>query len=368
MSLEGKGYFIWKIKECEGGDAQAIASLAAEAHFSHVLIKIADGASPYNIDQVNNVDLVPPVAQALRAQGIAVWGWHYVYGDAPESEARIAIQRVRNLDLDGYVIDAEGNYKEDGKKEAAKKFMSKLRADLGDFPIALSSYRFPSFHPRLPWREFLEKCDLNMPQVYWEFAHNPAPQLSRSVREFQDMTPSRPVIPVGSAYKRNQWAATPADVLEFLQTAKALNLTAANFWEWGRTRNGSLLPVWNMIRDFPWALGDIPLDIVQQYFEALQTRDPQKVMALYDPSAAHVSATQTLTGHNAIRSWYQSMFNLFLPNAKFTLTGFSGVGNSRHFTWTAVSPAGTVQNGNDIFGLLDGKIVYHYTFFSVTTP
>jgi hypothetical protein len=35
-------------------------------------------------------------------------------------------------------------------------------------------------------------------------------------------------------------------------------------------------------------------------------------------------------------------------------------------TWTATSPKGTVQNGSDSFGLFaDGKINYHYSFFTV---
>jgi len=55
-----------------------------------------------------------------------------------------------------------------------------------------------------------------------------------------------------------------------------------------------------------------------------------------------------------------------LPNATFELTGYSGTGNSRHLTWTATSSAGQVTNGNDTFGLMNGKIGYHYTFFTVS--
>ncbi len=109
---------------------------------------------------------------------------------------------MRELDLDGYVIDAESQYKDPAKKAAAIHYMKRLRTALGSTPIALTSYRFPSFHPQLPWREFLDRCDFNIPQVYWEFNHNPAIQLTRSVREFQEMTPFRPIIPAGPAYRR----------------------------------------------------------------------------------------------------------------------------------------------------------------------
>ena len=61
--------------------------------------------------------------------------------------------------------------------------MTRLRASLPTFPFALSSYRYPTLHPALPWEAFLEKCDYNMPQVYWMEAHNPSDQLVRCLRD-----------------------------------------------------------------------------------------------------------------------------------------------------------------------------------------
>ena len=57
MTLTGKGYYIWQVKHCENGDADRIAALAQEANLSHVLVKIADGTFPYNIDLDNGFDL-----------------------------------------------------------------------------------------------------------------------------------------------------------------------------------------------------------------------------------------------------------------------------------------------------------------------
>jgi hypothetical protein len=45
---------------------------------------------------------MPPLAAALRARGISGLGWHYVYGYNPGAEAKIAVQRVKELGLDGY--------------------------------------------------------------------------------------------------------------------------------------------------------------------------------------------------------------------------------------------------------------------------
>lgn len=364
MALKGKGFFIWKVRDCENGDAVAIANLAKQANLSHVLIKIANGTYNYNYDTKLNVDLVPPVAQTLRSRGIQVWGWHYVYGDDPLGEANKAIQRIQQTSLDGYVIDAEAEYKQDGKAAAARIFMTQLRSAFPSLPIALSSYRFPSYHPKIPWAAFLEKCDYNMPQVYWQGNHNPVDQLNRSMAEFQALVPFRPIIPTGSAYKSGSWAATGPDVQQFLQAAQALNLNAANFWEWSNCR--LYIPdAWDACRDYPWSTTPPPLDLTSQYINALNTHDAAQVANLYTPTAVHVNTTRTITGVTAIRSWYQSLFGL-LPNAKFILSSYTGTGSTRNLTWTAASSGGNVSNGNDTFALLGGKIAYHFTSFTIS--
>ncbi len=367
MTLQGKGFYLWQIKRCEGGNAAAIANAAVQAGLSHVLIKIADGASSYNIDATSGVDLVPPVLQALKARNIQVWGWHYVYGYDPLGEANIAIQRIQQLGLDGYAIDAEDQYKQPGRDVAAEQFMTRLRAALPTFTIALSSYRYPTYHPQLPWKAFLEKCDINMPQVYWVEAHNPGEQLTRSLREFQAIAPFRPLIPTGSAYKQGSWQPTVAEIVEFLRTAQNLNMSAANFWEWGHTR--LYLPaLWDAVAAYSWQGTPGQPDLLQQYFAALNAHDLNQVMALYDPNAVHVDAASAIQGSAAIRAWYSKFFSQVLPNATFTLGENSSTASSRYFSWSAQSPAGSVTSGADTLGLVAGKILYHYTQYSITAP
>ncbi len=371
MGLQGKGFFIWKIKNCEGGDAVQIAKAAKNAGLSRVLIKVANGVYSYNYDWARKIDLVPPVAQALRSVGIEIWGWHYVYGNQPISEARIAIRRVEELNLSGYVINAESEYKESGKAAAAKKFMLELKKGLGDVvPVALSSYRYPSLHP-IPWNEFLEKCDFNMPQVYWLHAHNPGTQLFQTLRQYESpkIKFHPPIIPVGAAFKEHGWVPNTSDVVEFLDTARALNLGGVNFWEWYACRE-VLLPqkeVWNLIAEYNWNTdSELLKDITEKYIEALNTLDVEKIIGLYHDRAVHVTSARTVSGKPAIKAWFESFLGQLLPKAKFTHTGFSGTGNSRHFTWKAVSNQNKVLDGNDTFGLIDGKITYHYTFFTIT--
>lgn len=230
--LTGNGWYIWKIKDCEGGNVNAIAAKAKACNITHIEIKVCNGTGIYNINPLTRADLVPALVTALRAHGISVWGWGYVYGNDPNGEAAIATRRVNELGLDGFIVDAESEYKQVGKAAAAVTYMTKLRAGV-KVPIALSSYRWPSYHPEFPWEAFREKCDLDMPQVYWAGAANSAAQLERCVREFSGFAKKLPLLPTGAAYHENGWQPTAAQITAFGAKAKELGLPGVNWWEWG---------------------------------------------------------------------------------------------------------------------------------------
>jgi len=367
MSLEGKGFFIWQLPNCDGGNPAAIAARASAAGLTHVLIKIADGANwIYNYNRETKVDYIPPVQRALKEAGIQVWGWHYVRGDDPVGEARMAIRRTRELGLDGYVIDAEVEYRRTSKRPAAKRFMKELRAALKDLPIALSTYRFPRLHAELPYAEFLEDCDLAMPQVYFEKAHNPEQQLERCVEQYMSLRPARPVVPTAPAYQAGSWAPTPEELHRFLVKAREMELRAVNAWSWDYATRPAHLGLWNTMADFDWATGAELADMPEKLIARLNERDPAKMAALYGQYAAHVTGARTVLGADAIREWYDVMFRDLLPNGQFILTGKSSLGPTRRFTWIASGDKGVVADGSDILGLRDGKIEFQYSFFTIS--
>ncbi len=366
MALQGKGFMIWKVPNCDGGDAGQIATAAQAAGLTHVLIKIADGPYAYNVDKTTKTDLAQPVVAALQAKGIQVWGWHYVYGYNPVTEAQMAVKRVKELGLRGYVIDAEIEFDKPGMAPVAKTFMSELRKGLPQKPVALCSYRWPSYHPQFPWDAFMEKCDYNMPQVYWMQAHNPAAQLQRTVREFNGMQYVRPMMPTGPVFREAGWGPSVTEIEEYLQACQDLHLSATNFfaWDYGRVK---LKELWDTIAKYAWDQPPVPeKDVVEQYIDALNSRDAASVMRLFAGDALQITVKRTLSGQESIQDWFQNLLGQKLPNGSFQLAGFSGDASSRHFSWTASSPAGAVHNGQDTFGIRDGKIAYHYSSFSVT--
>ncbi len=364
MALTGKGMMIWKIPSCEGGNAAQIANVAKAGGFTHILIKIADGTYSYNVDRATKIDLVPPVVAALKAAGIQVWGWHYIYGDLPAAEAQTAVRRTLSLGLDGYVIDAEKEFKQPGKDTAARTYMTELRRGMPNMPVALCSYRFPALHREFPWKAFLDKSDFNMPQVYWQEAHNPDKQMERCVKEFKALSPSRPIMPTGPLYPAGGWSATASELVLFMDTCKRLGIPAVNYFTWDyRNRLSSQ---WNAIYGYKWGNDSVSQDVPALYIAALNTRNPDNCVALYTKNAIRINAARIAQGADSLRAYFSNLFTTVLPNATFQLTGITGKNFSRRFTWTATSSNGAVRNGSDTIGIVNGRIGYHYSFFTLS--
>jgi hypothetical protein len=231
-----KGIYVWNVAYKDGDVVKEYSSpegLAAELKaggFGHALLKVCDGTARFGV--INGVDYLPEYVKAIKAAGIAVWGWGYVYGTYPAGEAAVAIERCKELGLSMFVVDAEAEYK--NKPYQARTYMTAVRKGLPDAVLALSSFRFPTYHREFPFREFAEHCNLMMPQVYWEGAKNAGDQLRRCVSEYTDLGFGLPIAVTGAAYKSTSvsWQPTAGEVQEFYQVADEMGLEMVNFWEW----------------------------------------------------------------------------------------------------------------------------------------
>ncbi|MCW5873800.1 MAG: hypothetical protein KIS88_04065 [Anaerolineales bacterium] len=401
MELTGKGYYLWQIKRAFGGDPAKIADAAKQAGLSHVLIKVADGVYNYNI--TDGVDLVPGLVAALRSRGISPWGWQYIYGVNASNEAKRAITRVKQLGLDGFVVNAEKEFKAPNMAAVAKAYMQELRAGLPQFPIGLSTYRYPKLHAPFPFTAFLEFCNLNFPQIYWVGSSNPAQQLKRSIDEYKELTPVLPVIPTGAAYGEGSWSPTPSQVIEFLEAAKSSGLKAANFWEWQTAYVKTEL--WSAISHFDWAAATPPapvppptppvkepeptptppvkppaptpvrspqaqqaLDIGNRLIAAFNSGSANQIVFLYESDGRLICNGQGRSGSRELYSWYSGLLRDTFPKAKFRLLDAGTQADFLKLVWSATLANGNTARGTDLIRMdRTGKLIaVHHAAFSLS--
>lgn len=275
--LRGKGIWIRRITACEDGDLDAIVARARAAAFTHVLLKIADGADPYNLDSTG-ADLAAELAARLADAGIEVWGWQQIYGETPLfkgalradyhlAEAASALRRMEQLTTAGargYVVVAGGDYERiPDRARKADQFSAAVRNGLGGLPIGLAAWKYPHRHPRFPWQEFRAHCDLDLPPMFWIGRHGEAAkQLETSVQRFAALDPRLPCVPTGPAFLEHNWRPAPDDLITFFDKAIALGLPAVNLWAWddlGLTGDESYNPQhldfrehWVAVAGFEW--------------------------------------------------------------------------------------------------------------------
>jgi len=265
----GKGVFIWKVYELEGStvddvDYDAIVDSIVGAGLTHVYLKVADGTYPYNVKWGDYPwwsggilgDFAKELAVRLHQALVLVFGWHYVRGTRPLDEVKIAIDRSKELDLDGFSIDAEAEYKLPGKDAAAETYAEELRQGLPDIPISLCSYRYPQVHREFPYAPFLRHCDHVAQQLYWVGAHNPVAQLDWSMKQYGDLMKGigidpLPQTPVGAAYGTSSWRSAPADVGAFLKACVDRKLESASLWSMDWMRKDGM-DLWEAMAGFDW--------------------------------------------------------------------------------------------------------------------
>ena len=225
----GKGIFIWNIPQTEAGNVDQIALKAVFSQFDWVGIKMHDRAAAWG-NPIVNLDL----AQALQGAGLSVWGWGYCYGDNPTGEADVVLRELARLDLAGYFIDAEHEYKH--KPAQAEAFIRRLGAGT-DRPIGLCSYRYPVLHPEIPWAEFLEGCDFHLPQMYWvgdNRINAPGLQLARSYEQLKARK-DLPYIPLGISCRDQNWQPSVAQLENFWAACALRDLPGAGYYQWEAT-------------------------------------------------------------------------------------------------------------------------------------
>ncbi len=239
-AFDGSGMWIWYLSRSESGDAAAIAAQAQAHGVSTVFVKSADGTNVWS--QFNATAVA-----ALKATGLRVCGWQFVYGREPLGEAAAAAA-AKDAGADCFVIDAETAY--EGRYAQAQRYVTKLRELVGDdYPIGLTSFPYVDYHPSLPYSVFMAPggATFNLPQVYWKTIGDTVDEALAHTYQW-NLPYETAIYPLGQTYDGPR----AADVRRFRQLSTAFGARGVSWW------------VWQFASDSDWNALGVPVDAVDR--------------------------------------------------------------------------------------------------------
>jgi hypothetical protein len=240
----GLGFLIWQLQRVL--PIESTIKTLKDIGAQWVSIKMLDYTFPWNLinedgSKSASSEYLTYVISSFKNAGIEVGGWGFVYTTNVTGQARAVKPIVSKYGLSHWLVDAEDVANIDAKwkrlpkdtvNALAKEYMNNLGLGSG-FPVALCSYRYPSYHSQFPFSAFVNHSANThiAAQVYWMFANNPGFQLKKMVNEYNTIR-KLPHVPIGASFAEHGWTVTADQIKEFVTVARdELKLPAWGFWD-----------------------------------------------------------------------------------------------------------------------------------------
>jgi hypothetical protein len=230
-AVDGDGMWVWYVSKSSGGTADGIAAKAARHGVETVYIKSADARDRWK-------QFSPKLVGELKARGLKVCAWQFVYGRYPKTEAERAAEAAR-IGADCIVIDAEGHY--EGKYVSAQSYIKRLRSRVGpSYEVGLTSFPYVHYHPALPYSVFLGPgaAQVNLPQMYWKTIGTSVDKVYATTYTY-NRPYQRAIYPLGQTYENP----SSASVRRFRVLSAAYGAKGISWWVWqfSKTRQWNAL-------------------------------------------------------------------------------------------------------------------------------
>jgi hypothetical protein len=226
----GRAMWIWYVSRSAGGNLAAIADDARAAGVDTLIVKAADGVTPWS--QFNR-----RLVSTFRANGLHVCAWQYVYGTHPVAEAAAGARAAR-AGAECLIIDAEAQY--EGRYASAQIYLHRLRAAVGHrYRLGLTSFPYVDYHPAFPYSVFLGPggAQFNLPQMYWRDIGTSVDAVFRHTYATNRIY-HRPIIPLG----QTDHGAPPDDVRRFRGLTVRYRAGGISWWDFAWTAANGLWP------------------------------------------------------------------------------------------------------------------------------
>ncbi len=249
--IQGKWAYIWHVSNIFSGNVQKIVTECQNAGMTGVALKICNGTYAWSAARHRLDDMVSALDEA--GLGVILWGYQYLIYN-PRLEAQVAIEQIQRYEDSAlaYLIDAESEAKR-ATNAQAKLFMDPLRdyTDAVGLPIALNTYRFPTYHRELPWEELRKGTDFDCPQIYYRHT-DPVSNAQRALQEYAELgAPSLPFKPAGDMYREHGRQPYPGAVTEYLTWCRDHPHVSSSIM-WAMDQIETTYTLWSEFADFDW--------------------------------------------------------------------------------------------------------------------
>lgn len=163
-TMKGHGTFIYEPDEAKTkhGSWDGVAQALKQLDMTHAWIRCHDKNGLWRANENK------ALAAALKAHGIAVFGWGWCDGNSVTRDVANVTATLSTFDLDGYIADIEHGVRgADWTVSRVKEFCSSVRPLLGDKPFLVSTFGFLPYHQPELMKVADAYADGFAPQVYW---------------------------------------------------------------------------------------------------------------------------------------------------------------------------------------------------------
>jgi hypothetical protein len=265
--LTGKGMWVWKYRQTEQGDPDAIVARAVSAGLQQIWVRVGDSR-----DGFYGAEVLAGLVPKAHAAGLAVVGWGFPYLWDPVGDARWSAEALAWRGPDGSALDAFSPDIETASenvrlsearvrvylglvREAASPGLRGPNAEAGlrgpnAVPVVATVY--PPTEARMaiyPYEAIAAYVDAFAPMVYWGCT-----EPGKAATEALDrLSALRPVHVIGQAFDMAETggraaAPTAAETTRFLDVARRGGAVGASFWVWQFMGPDQ----WSALAGYPW--------------------------------------------------------------------------------------------------------------------
>ena len=250
-----KSIFVWNVP-----DVPDLKNKLLEGGFDTVLLKVAGGTAKFYPNQEAfpgwGENVKPELVADLKAAGLTVYGWGFVYGQ--KKEANIAIEQVDYLGLDGYIYDIEDQMEAiSNPGPMANHLGFTFKAAHPNVPLGFCSwalYRSPrnnsQWHNEVIPKVMMLYADFAIPMIYWDgkTEENVEVWINGSYEQHRKIT-DKPLIAAGRAYTGDSSGLPKPELIKyFAQRAQELGYAGLSWWVMDQAVRADKTDVWQALQ------------------------------------------------------------------------------------------------------------------------